>query len=294
MLLLPVMIVELHFNHEKYHAKGIQLQRKVTGVLKTTEEVKFTNKSGTTFTVNIVPQQMIKSFCPICLDVTIAANPVCLQNRYHVVCSACAPIIINSESSKCPECNTDGSKASRNYMSQEIKHYIRELNNTGVTCDSCKYRGSFSDIDSHHHGDMPSESPFWVSPSTKNDVLAQKEDLRLQASETNIAAPNPEPNSRNRIVSSLYSQIKDTDFGCHYESFCLKLGLSEADLAGINAEARRQGMFWSRGKLALQKCFSIRDTRPDLPPINLEYCKRALREVGAIELSRSLKWPENS
>ena len=181
-------------------------------------------------------------------------------------------------------------------MSQEIKQYILELNNTGVACDSCNYRGPFSDINSHHHGDMPSESPFWVSPSTKSDVLAQKEDLRLQASETNITAPNPEPITRNIIINSLYSQIEDTFVVRRYERLCLKLGLSEADIAGVKAEGQHQRLIFSSDyfKLALQKCFSIRDTRPDLPPINFEYCKRALRELGAIELSRSLKWPENS
>lgn len=249
---------------------------------KTDEKVKFTNRSGTTFTVHIVPQQMIKSICPICQENTITGNPVCIENRHHVVCQDCAPNIIFSRNSRCPECNQDDTKASESYLLSEMKHYVRELNNTQISCDECTYTGDYSSIESHVHV-KPSPSPFWKvpEPDQKHVDISIKKQL---------------PIGRKNKVNYLHNKLKNTSIGIFYEPFIKKLGLKDAEIKTFKDKLRQEGLLLTNDyfKRLLSECFSIRDTRMDLPPIDLELCKRVLQELGYIKLAQSLpiRWPE--
>ncbi|MFK0569633.1 hypothetical protein [Endozoicomonas sp.] len=267
---------------------------------KSDDKVKYTNQSGITFTVHIVPQQMIKNKCLICHEVAIVANPICLEDRHHVVCQVCAPKILDNKNTRCPQCNVSNTKATYDHVSKESKHYLRELNNTKISCDSCEYTGDFSSINSHTHGNEPSPSPFWPPPApakTSYNIPEQKLHPAV-----NTTFEDSEIRTE-RIVDSLFEQLKDTDILEKCESLCITLGLNASDLKEVRTETSAKiasgrcqysGPFLTYFKLLLKKCFSIRNTRAGLPPMNLQLCKIAVRWTGlrCEEIAQSLSWPE--
>lgn len=239
--------------------------------LKEDEEVKFTNKSGVTFTVNIVSQQMAKRQCPICSEKTITLNPVCIHNRHHVVCQNCAPKIVLSEGSRCPECNVDGTKASVEYWRKEIKHYHQELNNTAISCDECSYEGEFSSIESHSHI-VPSQSPFWMEPSLNRTPQLQ-----------NIQ-------NTDQVVDEIIENFKGSYIYKNYEYFFKKLGLNHSDIARVKHESGCEEGH-ALIKYLLIECFKIRSCRNDLPSITESFLKKSLNDAGFFATSNKFYCP---
>ena len=250
--------------------------------VKMDERSRFTNSSGITFSVHIVPQQMIKNQCPACKKHTITSNPVCIKDRSHVVCQVCAPKIIRSESTRCPQCDEDNTKATRNFVSTETIHYVRELNKTPVSCDNdtCNYVGDFADIDKHVHA-KPSPSPFWLQPLSERTNI----NIAIQRESSEIG--------RKKIIEHLYKQFKGKIIEQEYESFGKQLGLNDTDIMCIKASLKRNKVCLTtdRFKKILEECFSRRDTRL-LRPLELKDFKQALHSLRYYRLEESLTWPK--
>ena len=262
---------------------------------KQVQKVKFINSTTNSFTITLYNAQRIKGWCCICHEDKLTNYPICQLNDRHVVCVSCIETYINTPRlSTCPQCR--GQKADDRYISDNLRHYKLELNNSDIRCDECPKSFSFTEAQTHSHREPPSEAPFSYHPGRNKTKTVQT---------TNSTPQNVVQNkTAEKITSGIMAQIKNHDptIFLVWAAFFETLIQDSSEWQELFSQNLRVKLYCDNVdipftitpimifKELFQTYFDYRERTQH--PITLEDIQAVFRGMGENTLADALVWPD--